>query len=258
MPNPLLNRYCVPALLAFSALWASAVEIRTPTYHSPPKYSLVNGAPKGLCIEVIREIEKLEPGIRFVGTEKQLTLAAIEAGVLEGTYDLMLCNAKTEDRAKKMNVVDIPVYMVDDVLVVRMDDAPMTVKSLEDIPKLPVDSVVLAWDGTTHAKYVAKIPKLKVDARAKTIGEAFAKLENKQGRFLFTNQETALQYMKENNLRQKYKIWPAIIRTEGRFFIFSKKVPDDVVAKVKNALEKMSQSGQLKAISDRYSQEFNN
>ncbi len=255
----MMLRHFIFAILANLALCCATaaivpVNILTPTHASKPKYYEENGVVKGLCIAVLRAIEKIEPSVKFVGWDKQIPLSRIEEGIVDGAYDLMICNIKTPERSAKMVLLDLPIFSVDDVLIVRGDDT-VKVKSLEDVKKMGANNAILVWFGTNHAKYLAGQTGLAVDAGAYSVEQLFNKLQAKRGRFIFLNKATALNYITQHHLEKEFTVLPDTIRTEGRYFYFSKKVAPAVVAKVKASLEKMERSGMLKNIADHYTLE---
>lgn len=232
---------------------AQAVEIKTPTYESKPKFYKEGNEVKGLCIDVLRMIEKAAPEIKF-SVEYGIPLKRVEMGVTDGVYDLLLCATRTPARSAAMHMINVPIYTVEDVLVVRADD-PLKDATLDDIRKLGSGNPVMTYIGTGQQAWLAEQQGLTLDMNALTPEVVFQKLAAKRGRFVFAGKAIVANMFKQPKFVGKFRILPTPVRSAGRFFYFSKKVPPATIDKVTAVLNDLASKGELKKIASRYTLE---
>lgn len=235
---------------ALVAVSAHAADIVTPIYASPPKFFVSGGEAKGLCIDVLKAIEKIAPDVRFV-VQRGVPLKRVELGVRDGTYDLLLCATPTKERAAQLMVVDVPIYSSRDVLIVRADD-PIKDATLDDIRKMKTGNVMLTYAGSGQHAWLSEQDGLMLDVPAPNPEANLMKLESNRGRFVFSSEAVGVSTMGQTKFAGKFRMLPTPVRTMGRYFYFSKKTPPDVVRSVEAALRKLAASGELKKIADRY------
>lgn len=238
------------SLMLMAAMSAQAADIRTPTYESRPKFYKEGGEIKGLCIDVLKAVEKLAPDIKFV-LEYGVPLKRVEYGVVEGTYDLLLCGTPTPERTANMRMINVSIYTVDDVLAVRADD-PLKDATLDDIRKLSADNSIMTYAGTGQQTWLEAQPGLKTDANAANPEVVFQKLEAKRGRFVFASEAIVANVLKQPAFAGKFRVLPTPVRSAGRFFFFSKKAPSAAINKVEAALKELASTGELKKIAGKY------
>lgn len=229
---------------------AHALDVVTPVYESRPKFFVADGEIKGLCIDVLKAIEKIAPDIRFV-LSGGVPLKRVEIGTRDGTYDLLLCATPTQARVAQLKMIDVPIYAVRDVLIVRADD-PISDATLDDIRRLTSDNVILTYAGTGQLTWLSEQAGLVVDVAAPNPEANFLKLESKRGRFAFAGEAVSANAMRLPRFAGKFRVLPTPVRTMGRYFFFSKKTPSEVVEKVETALRELAAKGELKKIASKY------
>lgn len=239
-----------PLVMLVLACTAHAVDIVTPTYESRPKFYVDDGQIKGLCIDVLKAVERLVPDIHFV-LSAGVPLKRVELGTRNGSYDLLLCATPTPDRTSQLRMVDVPIYTVRDVLFVRAND-PLADATLDDIRKLASDNVILTYAGTGQLDWLSAQEGLVLDVPAPNPQAVFEKLEYKRGRFVFAGEAAGANVMRMPQFAGKFRMLPTPVRTMGRYFFFSPKTPAAVVAKVEAALKELAHRGELKAIASTY------
>lgn len=183
-----------------------------------------------------------------------MPLKRVEYGVVNGIYDLLLCATPTPERIADMYMIDIPIYTVDDVLVVRADD-PIKDATLDDIRKLAADNAIMTYAGTGQQAWLEAQPGLKVDKYAANPEVVFQKLEARRGRFVFAGEAVVANVLRQPAFAGKFRILPTPVRNAGRFFFFSRKLPTSVISKVEAALKELVSTGELKRIAGRYTLE---
>jgi polar amino acid transport system substrate-binding protein len=225
----------------------AATEVRTAAQDSQPKFVKTGAAMSGLCIDVFKAIERVEPDLKFSDMKDFTPLARIEASMAEGELDVFCGLAKTATRQAQLDFIETPIYTTHSVLAARMDDKT-DIKTFDDIRKLGENGVLLVVTKTVHAEVLAAQGGLKVDAGAKDTSVNLKKLLDGKGRFIYHNDFALVDEIKRDNLGDKVKLLPAQFATEGRFMVLSKKAAPAIKVKLTAAIEKLSKSGELAKI----------
>lgn len=237
-------------IFTFSNLIFS-IELKTAAQDSAPKFFVKPNKKNitGICIDVMRAIENIQPDIKFKGDQFFLPFNRIEIEVENGTLDCFVGFAKNKEREKKYIFIDIPIYYVKDILISRKDDK-VEIKALEDIKKLDDNTIVVAM-GTIQADKL-KAEGYNIDESGKSSEINVKKLLIGRGRFIYQSEIELIDTIKKMNVKNEIKIQPLITQTTGRYIAFSKKTPKDVIDKVNKAMEKLKNTGKLDEIFKKY------
>lgn len=62
-----------------------------------------NGDPlkPGLCLEILRAVERLDPGLHFTGLDQRVPLKRVERLLADGLVDAFFCLLKSPEREKQ-------------------------------------------------------------------------------------------------------------------------------------------------------------
>lgn len=247
-------KYIVMSLLVFMTLASSAlaIELKTAAQDSAPKYfKLKNGKMGGLCVDIMQAIEKIDPEIKFVGHETFLPFKRMAQQLENGDIHVFFGFVKNKSREEKYNFVNIPLYQVNHVVAIRSDDN-VDVKSFDDIRALGNDGKILTIFGTSTYRYLNKQGGLQIDDGGKNIPAVLKMLLLKRGRFAYYHNLGLATSIRNEGLQDKVKILPTSFREYYQYAAFSKKIPQETVVEVEKALKKLSASGELARILDKY------
>lgn len=230
-----------------------AADLRTGAQDSSPKYYLEGTQMKGLCVDLIKAVERTDPTLKFTGYDRFVPLPRIEEGMASdpAAYDVFFGLIKSPAREAKFNFIDIPLYQTSLKLAARADDA-IEVKSFDDIRKLGDEGSILAVRGTAHVAFLQQQGGLKIDAGANTTADDLIKLVNHRGRFVFNTNISLAHEIKRQKLEGKIRIIPATFHAEPQYLAVSKTLPPDTIAKLKSALARLESSGELSKIFSTY------
>ena len=228
-----------------------SIEIKTAAQDSKPKFFYKPNGQEitGICIDIMREIEKVEPDIKFSGDQTFLPLKRIEEEVKNGKLDCFVGFIKNEEREKNYTYIDIPIYYVRDVLISRKNDN-IKINKMEDIKKID-DNLILMVLG------VGQTTKLKtlgynIDDGGKSLEANLEKLLQGRGRFMYQSEIEVMQTIEEMGVKENVKVQLFSAEKSGRYIAFSKKTPKEKIEKVKKALEKLRDNGKLDEIFRKY------
>jgi ABC-type amino acid transport substrate-binding protein len=240
--------------LTAPAVQAAPVTIRSAmqdsnTYKFDPK----NEKQPGICIEIIRAVEKADPEIKFSGMDAFTPLPRIVAELASGgSLDAFCGLLKTPERAAQVNFLDIPIYSLRHKVAVRAEDT-VSVKTFDDIRKLGTNNTIAATQGLVYAAYLQQQGGLTIDDGSKDPSANFKKLLSERVRFYYNAESTLVEYIHNEKLQGKVKILPSVFKEENQYFVTSKTLPAATADKLRAALDKLAKQGELAKIFARYS-----
>lgn len=243
-------------LLLFSMSACAVDEIRTAAQQSSaPKFIAISrdGQPAvgGICIDIMRAIERIDPSVRFVGDQSWLPRPRLEAAALAGSIDVICGSARSTDRSARFDFIDPPIFSVDYVLAVRADD-PVVVASWEDIRKLGSDGIILAIHGFGIVERLHQVGGLQIDDGAYSSRSNLEKLLLRRGRFYCHRSPGMITEIRDAGLTDKIRVLPTVMLKEHFFMIVSRKMNPDTAKKLRVALATLGQSGALESMFQKY------
>src|SRR4051812_9671231 len=163
--------WCSALLCASQA--HTVTEIRIPSQEgAEPKFIAAPAgrglAPvAGLCIDILRAIERVDSSIRFVGEQHWMPLPRIEARLATGAEDAACALQHTIDRDAQFVFLEPSLFPVDYVFVARVDD-PVVVNGWNDLRALGPNSTILVNRGFPNIKLLETVGGLQIDSGAGT------------------------------------------------------------------------------------------
>lgn len=241
------------AALALGLSWATlasgAIEIRTAAQQaSEPKFVTLaeNGRAVvgGLCVDIMRAIESLDPELKFTGDQVWQPLVRMEAGMVNGDLDVICGLLRTEAREARHIYLDTALFPVTYYLIVRADD-DVQIHGWDDVRGLGDRGIVLVINGFGILGRLGTVPGLKIDAGAYTSKGNFDKLLAGRGRFYYHRSPGINAEIRNAGVEGKVKILPTAMHREKFFMVASKKLPAETVNRLGKALAQLERSGEL-------------
>lgn len=254
-------RHIASALFLLSSLLACAdaaavTEIRTAAQiNSDPKFvrSTRNGREgvSGMCIDVFRAIEKADPELKFVGADVWEPPARIEVSIFYKKTDAACGLIKNRERESRFTFPEPPLFNFRYALAVRKDDN-VAVANWADVIRLGHDNVVLVVHGMGPSRLLEDIPGLPLDAGSSTIQQNFDKLLAHRGRFVYYKVPGFQHLLRERCMQDKIKMLPATMSTQHMYMVIGRHVPPPTVERLRLAIRKLKDSGELDRIQARW------
>jgi polar amino acid transport system substrate-binding protein len=252
---PLTRRALLHALALAPALPASgqALPMRTSAQSGAPvKYDPGNSQRPGLCMEVLRAIERVDPGLRFSGMEQLAPLRRIERQLAQGEIDVFFCLINTPQRSRRWNYLSVPLYRVRHMVVQRRDDA----SELAGWPELRASGQrkpVLVAQGSVLAQTLAdaQVPFSDV---ARSDLDALRMLLLGRSDAVYGQDMTLLPLLREPELAGRLRLGPMVFQEDIQYAAVSRQLPAAAVRRLQRALQTLESEGLLRALSDKYRQ----
>jgi len=208
---------------------------------------------KGLCIDIMKEIEKIDPEIKFQGQNVFLPFKRMSKMLKDGELDLFFGFVKNKEREKDFIFIEPSLYTVNHVIAVLKDDN-IQVNSFDDIRALGKDGKIMTTFGTSTKKHLEKQGGLIIDDHGKTISANLKMLLRNRGRFVYYHNLGLITSIKKHKLENKIEVLPTSFRKYSQYVVFSKHVSKEKIQKIKTALVKLKLTGTLDSIFKKYSQ----
>ncbi|SFN11657.1 ABC-type amino acid transport substrate-binding protein [Formivibrio citricus] len=243
---------CLLALLPVWA-WAAPFQVKTLSQKNyPAKYDPSNPAKPGICLEIIRAIERLDPQIKFTGLDTLVTTTRALDHLTHGEIDVFFGFLKTPHRVAAVNFIEPPLFSMPQVLVVRRDD-PVQLNSWDDIRTQGRNGTVLAVANSGQAVFLKKRPGIFVDDSGFTVTTNLKKLLADRGRFIYVSENNARAGIESLGVTGQVKILrPPFLMKDSLHVAFSRQASPDLVGRVVEAIRKLERNGEMKRIRQRY------
>jgi len=228
-----------------------AVVYRTCAQEFYPKFYMYNNEMRGYSVDIINALQRLDKNIHFEGHEVFCTIPRVEEDLRAGRKDVFVGAFKTPEREKKFHFLEVPLYVLKYVVVVRKEDN-VKVSSFEDIRKLGKEGVILTLVGTGLQKFLEQQSNLKIEAVASSLEANLRMLENKRGRFLFTVDLGLKALLNESPWKNKFAILPAVFGGGPQFIMASRKMQPKNIDLLYASLKRLQASGELERIFQNY------
>ena len=248
----LASTLALVVLCGMLSLPAVATEIRTAAQeNSEPKYLNERGEVVGLCIDIMRAIERLDPGLRFSGDQTWLPLMRIEHGLRNGKLDMACGFIRNKVREADYQIVLPRLFPVQYRLVVRASDNP-SVQSWDDVRKLGADGVVLVNSGRGPARRLEEMGGLLIDSGGRTTANNLQKLASGRGRFFYYRTPGLTSELRRSGVKDKLRVLPVVLESQDFFMMLGKHVPKDRVERLSAAVQTLEDSGELARLLDKW------
>lgn len=249
--------WMVGVLLGLTAALPSRAELvlRTASPPQAPRYiaTTENGKKSigGLCIDIMRAIESVDPEIRFSGDQEAMPQTRLLSLLELGEVDVAFCFNSNPAREKMFRVIEPPLYEIQYKVAARSNDG-IEVRSFDDIRKLGQQGVVLVNFGSASVQFLQSIGGLQIDSSGVTQEINLRKLANGRGRFYYRHELGMQAELEASNLTREIKILPAMLHREEQYVLFSRYADPLAVERVQKALEKLKASGILAKLRAKY------
>ncbi|MDM4766050.1 transporter substrate-binding domain-containing protein [Pelomonas sp. SE-A7] len=213
---------------------------------APHKFILGQGAPRGICPDLLLAMQKLEPGLRFEGFDQELSLSLIEQGLRNGNVGAACALLDLPSRQAYAHKLATPLYRVRHMVVLRADDAARPT-TLQDLRKLSGEQPMLTTRGASHGQFLLR-QGFRIDESTGDYQANLRKLLAQRSRFFYGGEFALLRAIQASGLEQQVKLLPSVFHEEMIYFWTSRKLPLAQHERLERALSRLQASGELARI----------
>jgi ABC-type amino acid transport substrate-binding protein len=198
----------------------------------------------GLCVDLFRTIERIDPGLIFVGDQQWMPLPRTISELAGHQHDALCAVQRTPERARQFQFLDTPLFTLNYMLLARADD-PVVVEHWDDVRKLGEQGVILVNRGYTTAEMLEQIGGLQINSSASSPVINLQKLLAKRGRFFLHRGPGLKGFLQRAGVAGKVRILPQVMFHTSTYMAMGTHVDPAVTARVRRALEQMERTGEL-------------
>lgn len=219
---------------------------------SSGKYAPVDdssGGPPGLCLEILRAVERADPSLRFSGLALHAPLRRIEHMLAQQEIDAFFCLLKTPERERQWRYLPVPLFRVRHILIQRVDD-PAEIKTYAELAAAGRRKPVLVMQGTV----------LQTLLESKQVPTTAPPSEREALRMLLAGRTDAvygqdlnlLRNMRDAELAGQLRVAATVFAEEPQYAVVARHVPVETERRLVKALEALERDGTLKALAAKY------
>lgn len=245
----LLLAACWLPLLAAAEPSAAPTVLRTAAQEGTEPKFLADGKDRitGLCIDIMRAVEQLDPGLRFVGDQRWKPLIRAYSELEAGIEDVQCAVQRTADREKRFNFIGPALYIIEYHFLVRSND-PIDIQSWDDVRKLAPNGVVLVNRGFAAGDILAAMGGIEIDARSTSPDLNLQKLIAGRGRLYFHRGPGLQKLLERTGTVDKIKILPQVMYSARLYFATSNHLDGKITERIANALFALEKKGELERL----------
>lgn len=242
--------WLLSALLSLTAQ-AQPLSLRTVQQSgSTVKYDPDGGpARPGLCMEILRAVERADASLHFTGLEVPVPLRRVERLLAEGLIDVFFCLLKSPDREKQWRYLPIPLYTIRHVVVQRADDN-RAIDSFADLAALSHRKPVLVTRGTALARRLASADVAVAEVASER--EALQMLALGRADAIYGQDVNLLRHIGDSKLGGRLKLGRTVFQEEPQFVAIRPDLPASHEDRLAQVLRKLERDGTLKQLADKY------
>ncbi len=240
-------------LSALLSLAAPAQELTLRTVQqasSTVKYDPDGGPLKpGLCLEILRAVERQDAGLHFTGLDQQVPLKRVERLLADGLIDAFFCLLKSPEREKQWRYAPVALYIVRHVVVQRADD-PRNPDSLAQLAALSRRKPVLVMRGTALARRLvaANVAVAEVSSER----EALQMLVMGRADAIYGQDINLQRHVAQSKLGDKLRFGRTVFQEEPQFLALRADLPAAHEERLTQALRKLEKDGTLRQLAEKY------
>ena len=205
----------------------------------------------GLCMDINRAIERVDPGIRFDGDQDWKPLTRLEAEITKGNLDVACGLIRTRVREASLVYLEPALFSVHYYLAARVND-DVKIENWDDVRALGSQGVILVKHGYGPVDRLKELGGLQVDSGASDSRSNLLKLVAGRGRFYYHRSPGIVSDIRRSGMEDKIKVLPTAMDVQRFYMVAGKHVPAGTIGRLHRALARLEASGELKRIADHW------
>lgn len=246
----MLRRLWLLIALLGSCAHAQELTLRTVRQSgSVVKYDADNKLRPGLCLEILRAVERVDPGLHFTGLEQQVPLKRVERLLAEGQVDAFFCLLKSPERERQWRYAPVPLYTIRHVVVQRAGD-PRHIGTLEQLAKASRKKRVLVMRGTAIARHLVNADVAIAEVASER--EALQMLAMGRADFIYGQDINLERHISDHHMNDRLKLGGTFFQEEPQFLALRPDLPAAHEERLTQALRRLERDGVLRQLTEKY------
>jgi len=203
----------------------------------------------GLCMELLRAVERVDPGLRFQGLELRAPLRRIERMLAQGEIDVFFCLLKSPERLQQWRYLPVPLYRIRHMVVQRTSDET-ELRHMQDLVAASQKKPVLVTQGTVLAQTLAQAQVKSGEAPSER--EALQMLLLGRTDAVYGQDVNLLRNIREAGFGDRLRLSPTVFHEDIQYVTVSKQVSPEIAQRLTLALQTLERDGTLKTLAEKY------
>lgn len=208
-----------------------------------------DGKLPGLCLEVLRAVERLDSGLRFTGLEQRVPLKRVERLLAEGAIDVFFCLLRSPERERLWRYAAVPLYTIRHVVVQRVDDG-RHFDTLSDLAEASRHKPVLVMRGTALAKRLVGAGVSTAEVASER--EALQMLTLGRADVIYGQDINLRRHVSDVKLGDQLKLGRTVFQEEPQYLALRAGLPVAHEERLTQALRRLEKDGTLRQLADKY------
>lgn len=241
---------CIPFATCLAAAPAEpAIVLRTAAQEGTEPKFIAAGKDRidGLCIDIMRAVEQIDPGLRFVGDQRWKPLIRAYAELASGQEDVQCAVQRNAEREQKFHFLGPPLYTIDYHFLARSNDK-VTINTWDDVRKLAPNGIVLINRGFAAGDILAALGGIEIDASSTNPQLNLQKLIAGRGRLYFHRGPGLRKLLERTGTADRVKILPQVMFSAKLYFATSKQLDNRINERLAAALFQLEKKGELERL----------
>ncbi|WP_269532127.1 ABC transporter substrate-binding protein [Chitinimonas sp. BJYL2] len=214
----------------------------------PPKYIFDQGKASGICPDVLRAMERQDPGIQFIDVNRPRSMLLIERGLELGQIGVACALLDSPRRNEVAIRLPTPVYKVREQVVGRVND-PLEVANIAQLRDS--GALVTTYRGAGYVDQL-RAQGIRVDDESSDALAALRKVAGGRARYFYMNDLTLAHLLLEHGFNHELRILPTVFNERPIWFWVSRKLPAGTAERLAKGLGQLNASGELDRIFQKY------
>ena len=234
---------CIPSLAA------EPVQLRTAAQEGTEPKFIADGKDRivGLCIDIMRAVEQVDPGLRFVGDQHWKPLIRAYSELATGQEDVQCAVQRSPEREQKFHFLGPPLYTIEYHFLARANDK-VEIHSWDDVRKLAPKGVVLINRGFAAGDILASLGGIEIDASSTNPQLNLHKLIAGRGRLYFHRGPGLQKLLERTGTADKVRILPQVMYSAKLYFATSRQLDSRTSERLSVALFQLEKNGELERL----------
>ncbi|MCE4557509.1 substrate-binding periplasmic protein [Roseateles cellulosilyticus] len=203
----------------------------------------------GLCLEILRAVTRVDPGLHFTGLEQQVPLKRVERLLAEGQVDAFFCLLKSPERERQWRYASVPLYTIRHVLVQRSDDRRQ-LESLADLASVSHQKPVLVMRGTALGRHLLQAGVTIAEVGSER--EALTMLALGRADVIYGQDISLRHHLNDVRPGERFRFGRTVFQEEPQFLAMRADLPAAHEERLTQALLKLERDGTLRQLYEKY------
>ncbi len=216
------------------------------------KFNLNRPGPPGFCVELVRWLEKNDPGLRFTGLQRELPLARAILELRDRQIDVFFSLIDSPKRLRQVDFLDTPVLYESRHQVAVRREEPARPGNYAELREASRPDGVLITHGTVYAEALQQVGGFKLQALASSNRQNLEMLLRGRARVFYHAGSTLRAEIAAAGLSDRLVVLNTVFQVQKQRVAFAPGLAPEARARVARGMAALDARGVLADLRARY------